>query len=107
MKLSERMRQSGEYHLEGDLADEVAQLEAEVDALREANARGDYANERLRDDYKGAMSLLAMIIHNNGGELKVQTVMLRGDEEIIRWDDGLDLHFKLRTSDALLEGKDE
>lgn len=55
-----------------------AQLEAEVDALREANARGDFANERLREI-----------------ERKAKLVVQFGEPELI---DELE---------ALLEGKEQ
>ena len=92
MKLSEYYEKFYSSTKKEYIVGKIAQLEAEI--------------ERLRENYKGVMSLLAMIIHNNGGELEVQTVMLRGDEEIIKWDDGIDLHLKLRTPDALLEGSE-
>ena len=101
MKLSERMHDRAgdgvgerefvsvyfmELHKD---ADEVAQLEAE--------------NERLRDEYKSVMSLIAMMVHQSGGELKVPMVLLRGDEELVTWNSGMDFYIKF--DDALKEGE--
>ena len=102
----------------------IEQLEAELAKCHQANAEvasinGDLVienaaafelldvyekeNERLRDEYKSVMSLIAMMVHQSGGELKVPMVLLRGDEELVTWNSGMDFYIKF--DDALKEGE--
>ena len=86
-----------------DAEGKIGSLEAENAAAFELLDVYEKANERLRDEYKSVMSLIAMMVHQSGGELKVPMVLLRGDEELVTWNSGMDFYIKF--DDALKEGE--
>ena len=86
-----------------DAEGKIGSLEAENAAAFELLDVYEKENERLRDEYKSVMSLIAMMVHQSGGELKVPMVLLRGDEELVTWNSGMDFYIKF--DDALKEGE--